>query len=1006
MNRRTKIWLGIGTLAAVFIFAGIQAAKPKTLQDFEQRCMKAADPLKRQKLALAAMDFLLHAGAPDTIAKEVYQAASVEKSAPPVANECRMADGVAINDSLWTVYEARIAKFLPTLFYLKHAIDPNVGQIQLANAKNLAEKIDAYTQYNYWVPLLDFLHAADSTGWRHWRAATIAAGKSRDAYNRDEFKLAMFYAICGLQNLSDIPDRRLYLDLCLRLQNAIAYDEADFSIALAFGEWIAQECLQAKYYLRAASIGYNLGDQLSRIGRYDEAIEKLKNVLDIVAHWPDIAGMIDWYQPWTHERIALTLREIGEYQAALAHLQFFGRAAQSPREKALYHQDVGLIVRRLGEIEHAEQQYMIALKEAKNKDLANSWYSFYYLAELFLDYNLPEKALNYLEEGKSYVENRDQDFLKSNERLSYYLLLKARIQIKMGETKLARGTLEQTAKSIATLNSPILRVEQGLTTANLYQNLNEFEEAKRQLAQTLEFCRTRGFFLQELGVILKQAELSSAAQTRGANLVYPFDALSQTVQQLRKIGDRSQLIHAHALLLDAAYNARQPEEARRQGNLLVEQAEALSRQYDQEERLIFFQHSIYKDIKSAIQLDILYGRFDSAFVKLCYAKGRALRGRMNGSQTPYLDITGLQKNLQVDEAILDYMITPDTLYAFVLTSAALELRRLPQNKQKLQAKVEAYLSFLKDDSAFVSGNEAKHFRALYMKGIRLSNDLYRAIFDTIAPTLEGVHRLYLVPDEFLYAVPFNTLAFQDGITTRFLIEDKAITVLPGAWALTTSFEKKEKTEKIELFASIDSNMRYAERVRKQLLSRFNDRVSIRTQWEDKNAFKLSLTAGYGAYLFYAHAEANWDEPRASWIEIPLSAPNHLGRLSYQEVDSLDWSNASLVVLAGCETSGSRVYLGAGLAGLQRAFLAAGASQVLATYWRVGASQVADQIPRFLENWDRYHDAMVALQLMQKMAIVQLQNDPFYKYPHPQLWGAYNLTGLKTSVVPVSSLAVK
>ena len=124
----------------------------------------------------------------------------------------------------------------------------------------------------------------------------------------------------------------------------------------------------------------------------------------------------------------------------------------------------------------------------------------------------------------------------------------------------------------------------------------------------------------------------------------------------------------------------------------------------------------------------------------------------------------------------------------------------------------------------------------------------------------------------------------------------------------------------------------------------------------------------------------------------MQRPTPLGQLSYNDVDSLDWREATLIVLAGCETSGSRIYLGAGLAGLQRAFLAAGASLVLATYWKVDASQVADQLPSFIEAWNRHHDAVLALQTSQKLAILQLRQDPFFQYPHPQLWGAYNLTG--------------
>jgi len=1012
MNRRTKIWLGIGALAAVFIFAGIlpRALKPKTLQDFEQRCMKTADPLKRQEIALAAVNFLVQQGVPDSIAQEIHQAAIAEKPAPTLESEWGMADSVAMNDSLWAVCESRLSQFLPALCHLKQSAGPNFGQTQLAMARNLAQKIDTYSRYDYWAPLLDFLNNADSTAWRRWRAAAISAGKSRDAYINDEFKLAKVYAICGLKNLSDIPDRRLYLDLCLRLQNAIAFDDACFSIALAFGEWITQECLQAKYYFRAASIGYNLGDQLYRIGRYDEAIEQLKNVLHLIARWHYIGGMKEWYRPWTHERISLNLREIGEYQTALSHLELFGQVAQSPREKALYYMGRGFAAQAQGDYEKSEQEYLKAIIAAKGdlnkgqEDLANVWYSHVNLAELFLEYNLPEKSLRYLEEGRFYAERKQKDFF-NNERMSKYLLLKAQALIKKNDSKAAKETLRQAEQFLTLVNSSSLSIDDIVTTAALYESLNEIEEAGNHLKQAVNICRQRGLFLEEMRVILRQAELSMQVQTGGVKSAYPLEELYQVIAQLEKIGDKPQLIRAHALLAEAAYKVNQHEEARRQANLLLEQTEALSRQYEREERLTFFQHSIYKDIKSSIQIDILDGRLDSAFVKLGYVKGRALRGKLLGSRMPYLDIAAVQKNLQNNEAILDYMITADTLYAFVLTRSALQLRRIPVNKQHLQAKVDLYISYLKDDQPFRAANNERHFRELFSKGIQLSNELYQAIFEKIAPALKGASRLFIIPDEFLYAVPFNTLALKDTIDTRFLIEEKAILMLPGAWMLTTQLDGKKAQEEVGFLASIDPSMPGAEKIEKRLRTMFGNGVDTRTRWEDKKSFKKHLATGYATYLFYAHAEANWDEPRESYIELPINSPNDKGRLSYQDIDSLDWRKTMLVILAGCETSGNRIYLGAGLAGLQRAFLAAGANQVLATYWKVDAMQVAGQIPRFLETWNQHHDALLALQSMQKMSIEELKNDPFFKFPHLQLWGAYNLTGAKSSVGDTINLAM-
>jgi CHAT domain-containing protein len=794
------------------------------------------------------------------------------------------------------------------------------------------------------------------------------------------------------------------------LQNAIAFDDACFSVGLAFGEWITQECLRTKYFLRAVSMDFNLGDQLYRIDRYDEAIEKLKNVLTLASRWHYISGMIDWYRPRTHERLSLTLRKIGEYQAALSHLESFGQVAQSSRERALYYMGRGFAAQAQGDYEKSEQEYLKAIIAAKGdlhkgqEDLANVWYSHVNLAELFLEYNLPEKSLRYLDEGKFYAERKQKDFF-NNERMSKYLLLKAQALIKKNDSMAAAETLKQAEHFLTFVNSSGLSIDDVVATAALYESLNEIEEARSHLKQAVNICRQRGLFLEEMRVILKQAELSMQVQTGAVKSAYPLEELYQIIAQLKKIGDKPQLIRAHALLAEAAYKANQHEEARRQANLLLEQTEALSRQYEREERLTFFQHSIYKDIKASIQIDILDGRLDSALVKLSYVKGRALRGKLLGSGMPYLDIAAAQKNLPNNEAILDYMITADTLYAFVLTRSALQLRRLPVNKQQLQAKVDRYISYLKDDQPLWVANNERHFRELFLKGIQLSNELYQVIFEKIAPALKDVNRLFIIPDEFLYAVPFNTLALKNAIDTRFLIESKTILVLPGTWMLARQMDGKTARKEGGFLVSIDPSLPGAEKIEKRLRMKFGNRFDARAQWEDKQSFKKHLATGdHTTYLFYAHAEANWDEPRESYIELPINSPTDNDRLSYQDIDSLDWRKAKLVILAGCETSGNRIYLGAGLAGLQRAFLAAGANQVLATYWKVDATQVADQIPRFLEAWNQHHDALLALQSMQKMAIAELKNDPFFKFPHLQLWGAYNLTGDKSSVGDMLNLA--
>lgn len=1004
MKQGTKKWLGIGAVLAVVFLTGILASalKPENLPDFEQRCMKTADPLERQEIALDATDFLMQQEVPAPVAQEIQQAAVAEKPTSTLEMDWAIVDSVAMNDSLWALCESRLSQFLPSVYYLKHSADPTASQIRLARAKSLAEKIDAYNKNNYWAALLDFLNKADSTTWHNWRMAVISNKKSQEAYNVSKYDFARWFAIYGIKCLAQIPvDRRLYLDLCFRLQNAIAEGESTFRLAFAFGDWIIKESMAIRYCLRAVSMEYNIANQLYRPGRYDEMIERLKNVQHLTRQWREFCGM-EWYGRRALERLAAALYELGEYQAASQNLEVFGKITEGNTEAALYHIDKGQIAEAYGKYEIAEQEFLSSIAAAKGNsqdddddDSHNVWEAYHYLGDLFLNYDLPDRAITHYREAARYIKSR-RNFLNNDERAAYSLVRLAEAQIRQNRLDEAKKTLSLVEKKLQLVDSPLRLVECVTKAATLYQVLNEHQEAENRLGQALDICRQYGLFTEEIKVILQKAEFSLQRKSEGAKPIYPVDELSQVIDKLRSNNDKSQLIQALALLIDAAYKSGRTDLACEQANLLLAQAEALNQQYAREERLIFFQHSIYKNIKTAIQLEILLGRLDSALVKLSAVKGRALRGRIVGPNEKPLNLTETQQALQNSEAVLDYMVTSDTLYTFILTRSALQLVRTPANKQQLQADIDAYVDYLKNDSLFDNKTGKTKLEKIFLESVQQSSRLYRTIFGNVAPRLQGLNRLYVIPDEFLYALPFGTLTRQTGRNSRFLAEDKAVMVLPGAWMLTVETDSETTSNEAKMLASIDINMPGAANIKKYLGASLEHDADVYTQWQDKNTFKRQLTRNYRYYLFYAHAAANWEEPRHSWIEFPLNSTDNMDRLSYDEVDSLDWQQVDLVILAGCETSGSRIYLGAGLTGLQRAFLAAGAQQVLATYWKVIAVLAAEQIRYFLNVWEQ-HDALFALQSMQKAAIEQLRNDPVFKYPHPQLWGAYNLTGIKPNI---------
>lgn len=985
-------------------------SQPRSLQDYEQRCRETADPKAKEKIALEAVEFLVRQGVPDTIARQVDHEAAKENLRLPADTLLFPEIPAAMNDSLAGLYEARLADNLPRLYWMRRARPESVRSENFLAARKIAVQLDTLANYSYWAPLMNFLEKADAAAWHRWRAAAKAAEMSRFAFIDSKFDRAKLFAIHGLQSLKRISDRRLHLDLCLRLQNTIMHGEAAFNLGVLFGDWITQESLAAKYYLRAVSMEFNFGNQFQIIGRFDEALERLGTMRRLMRRWKHIRFM-DWYEKYYLEKMAAVLIEMGECNEILYYLEQFEKLAETPREKTVYHIDLGLAAKYRYNFQTAEKEFQKAIswgkgdiKNGLTPDPLNVWNAYRELGDLFLEYNMPEKSLFYFEEARAYAENNSG--LLNSERWKEYWLRKAQAFIQKNDNRSAQIALENTNAQF--VDSPYLRVKYLFAAAYLYENLGQFAEARKILTETQEVCGKYGIALQEINAILRQAALSLKAQKDPLRAEYPTAELEKVIANVQKSGNKPLLINALALIVNAASEAKQYAQAASYSKTLFDETEALSQLYDEEQRLVFFQHSIYENVKAPIRLDIKVGRHDSAFVKLDYIKVRALRrsrlfgARMAnaaGQNLSYLDMAPFRQKLRPDEAIIDYMVSDDTLYAFLLTPANFQVFKSAVARRKLETQVNEYLRRLAAPDQNNNDYDEQRLRQEFLQTIELSHALYNQLLGGMADWLEKINRLYIVPDEFLHALPFNTLAVQDGLKPDFLIDHQAIMYLLAASTYAPRTEAVNGLSPPLLLASVDTAMYGGQEIASHLAGLRNTKVLLKTHWKSPAEIKSSLAKGAEAYFFYAHAEANWDDPWQSYIQFPLNQPGQYGTLTYGDIDSIDWRKTGLVVLAGCETTGNRIYSGAGLSGLQRSLLAGGAKQVLATLWKVDAAQVTFQMSEFLKQWNLHGDAMQALQTMQQTAIAGLEKDFYLKYPHPRYWGAYNLTG--TLSVPFS-----
>jgi CHAT domain-containing protein len=83
---------------------------------------------------------------------------------------------------------------------------------------------------------------------------------------------------------------------------------------------------------------------------------------------------------------------------------------------------------------------------------------------------------------------------------------------------------------------------------------------------------------------------------------------------------------------------------------------------------------------------------------------------------------------------------------------------------------------------------------------------------------------------------------------------------------------------------------------------------------------------------------------------PAISAGEDGILTAEEVASLDFDSAELVVLSGCDTGAGEVQTGEGVLGLRRAFRIAGARTLVMSLWPVDDQETRRWMANFYETY--------------------------------------------------------
>lgn len=339
----------------------------------------------------------------------------------------------------------------------------------------------------------------------------------------------------------------------------------------------------------------------------------------------------------------------------------------------------------------------------------------------------------------------------------------------------------------------------------------------------------------------------------------------------------------------------------------------------------------------------------------------------------------VRRALEPDEVLLEYLLTPDTLRIFVVRRDGLWQLERPVSRSDLASRARLALEL-------VSRRDWSP-----RTGIPVLASLHDDLLDVVARAglLHGVQRLLLVPHDAITYVPFAAL--YDRRTSRWLVQDRSIVVLPSASALPALRDAKPvaRRARIAAFAPFTATLPATRPEARAVGSAGGGEVALD---DDASESALRAALGRGDLVHVAtHGVLNARSPMFSRLELARGTGDTSddGRLEVHELLAIR-TTSPLIFLSGCETNlgaGWSTSHGAGedFTTLGQALLYGGARNVVGTLWRVDDEGAATFARAFYDRLDG-GDAGTALADAQRRMI---ERGP---YGAPYYWAAYRLVG--------------
>jgi tetratricopeptide (TPR) repeat protein len=331
----------------------------------------------------------------------------------------------------------------------------------------------------------------------------------------------------------------------------------------------------------------------------------------------------------------------------------------------------------------------------------------------------------------------------------------------------------------------------------------------------------------------------------------------------------------------------------------------------------------------------------------------------------------LQSALGAAEALVEYGVIDDELFACVVTNETISLHRRMADWFDVLAAISA-ARFQIETCRGGAGVTDQHMPLLTKRAQKAMKAVHDLIWAPLSARLSGCSRVLVVPHEQLGSLQFAGL--YDGET--YLAQRVNLAMAASARVALLGLARQPVPVRRAVVLGEASRLAHAAAEVEFVAALFEDARIL----DGSNADAASLRKmGASADVLHlaCHAEFRSDNPMFSALHLAD------GPFTVHDAETLRLPQG-VVVLSACETGVSEYSRGDEMIGLVRAFLVAGASRVVASLWPVDDAVTRQFMSAFYSVLRAGNSPSVALRAAQ-MAVMKA-------HPHPFHWAAFTLYG--------------